>query len=123
MPVCEKVAGGRVLLRGIGERVAPGDRVDVSEAMAAYLTEDRGDFRVVGEGGAPAADEESEAASSNGFDTDAWLDQDYTDRADRVRAGDVDEHLDAIAEAETSSTVLDAIGERRAELDTNADEE
>ena len=47
MPVAEKITGGEVYLRGIDERVAAGDRVEVSEEMATYLTEDRGDFRLV----------------------------------------------------------------------------
>lgn len=51
------------------------------------------------------------------FDADAWLDQPYGERADRVRAGDVDDHLGEIEDAETSENVLDAIGERRAELE------
>lgn len=48
MPVVEKIAGGRVVVRGIGE-FSPGDRADVSEADAAYLCDDRGDFQRVDE--------------------------------------------------------------------------
>jgi len=129
MPTAEKLTGGEVLLRGVDERVSIGDRIEVSEGLADYLRE-RGDFRIVD--GADAADSdavESAAGDSDGsaasdagnagdgFDVDAWLEQPYTDRADRVRAGDVDAHLDVIGEAETSDTVRDAIGERRAAIE------
>lgn len=60
-------------------------------------------------------DEEGDA-----FDEDAWLEPDFSERADRVAAGDVDEHLDVIADVERSDTVLDAVGERRAELEEEA---
>lgn len=50
------------------------------------------------------------------FDLEAFLDDSYTDRADAVAAGEVDAHLDAIEDAETSQTVTDAIETRRDEL-------
>jgi len=121
MPVVEKTHGNQVYIRGAG-RFERDDRKEVSDEMAEYLTEERGDFAVVDEDGDvteveddnDSDDEESEAEA---FDTDAWLEQDYTDREDRVRSGDVDDELELIAESETSNTVLDAIGERRAELE------
>jgi len=102
MPVVEKVRGGRVNVRGIGE-FSPGDRAEVSAADAEYLCDDRGDFERV----------DDAAVSGDGFDAEAWLDQDYRDRADRVEAGDVDEHLGKIRNVETSDTVIDAIDERQ----------
>lgn len=52
------------------------------------------------------------------FDAEAWLDQHYTDRADAVRAGEVDADLDKIADIETSETVRDAVAERLSELES-----
>ena len=104
MPVVEKVSGGRVRVRGIGE-FAPGDRADVSTADAQYLCDERGDFALVNsEGG-------------EDFEVNGWLDNDYQDRADAVREGGVDDYLNEIEEAETSQTVLEAIDERRDELE------
>jgi hypothetical protein len=111
MPRFEKISGGRVYLRGIDEHVAVGDTVEASGDFAAYLSE-RGDFRE------ETVDVEAPTDDvADGFDAGAWLDQDYQDRAARVREGAVDDHLDTIADAETSDTVRDAIGERRAELE------
>jgi len=127
MPVYQKTTGGEVYLRGIGARVSAGDRVDVDGDFAEYL-EDRGDFRPVDvqdaepreTDGADETDstDESDGDSSGGdFDVEVWLDEPYQERADRVLEGEVDAHLETIADGETSTTVQDAIGERRAELD------
>ncbi|MFC5135492.1 MULTISPECIES: hypothetical protein [Haloferacaceae] len=140
MPVHEKTTGGEVLLRGIDERVSAGDRVDVDDDFAAYL-ESRGDFRPVDvqdadfrevdddtdesdstgenddETDETDSTDESNADGSDLIAVDEWLDNPYQERADRVLEGDVDAHLDTIAEEETSTTVQDAIGERRAELE------
>lgn len=61
----------------------------------------------------PADDATADGAE---FDEDAWLDQEYMARAESVRAGEVDEHLDRIETIERSQTVEDAVAERRAEL-------
>ena len=62
--------------------------------------------------------DDEEPGESEDFDADEWIDEHhYQAREEQVRAGDVDEHLDAIAEAESSTTVQDAIGERRAEIE------
>lgn len=119
MPVYEKTTGGEVYLRGIDRRVSAGDRVDVDEEFGEYLG-DRGDFRPVDVQDAEFREVDDQTDSSDdeaGFDADEWLEQDFGDRAEQVRSGDVDEHLDAIDDAETSDTVRDAIGERRAELE------
>ena len=62
-------------------------------------------------------DAEDSAEDAESFDEAAWLDDGYETRAERVRSGDVDDHLDEIEDAETSSTVEDAVAERRAELE------
>lgn len=49
MPTVEKVRGGEVLVRGIDTRFSVGDRADVSDELAAYLCEERGDFERVEE--------------------------------------------------------------------------
>jgi hypothetical protein len=46
-----------------------------------------------------------------------WLDADYQARADSVRAGDVDAHLDDIEACETSKTVIDAVENRRDDVE------
>ncbi|MFW6435002.1 MAG: hypothetical protein ACOCY1_01335 [Halovenus sp.] len=119
MPTVEKVRGNRVYIRATRETYSRGDRAEVDEDLAEYLTEERGDFEIVDADS--DSDEEtstdSDDADAEEFDVDEWLDDDYEDRADAVRAGEVDEHLDEIDEAETSGTVRDAIGERRAELE------
>ncbi|WP_323192412.1 hypothetical protein [Halostella sp. PRR32] len=95
-----------------GETFEPGDVKDVSDGLAETLLE-KPHFSEPETGtGTDETDADAEA-----FDADEWLDQDYGTRADRVEAGDVDEHLDEIAEVETSDTVSDAIGVRRAELE------
>jgi len=104
MPTVEKIRGGRVLVRGLGE-FDLGDRADVSDADAQYLCEERGDFKLVnGEAG-------------EDFDINGWLDNDYRERAEAVRDGGVDAYLNEIEAAETSETVLDATEARRAELE------
>ena len=59
---------------------------------------------------------EGSGSTADDFDLEAFLDDDYQDRADAVEAGEVDDHLDALAEEETSQTVLDAIEARREAL-------
>ena len=117
--------GGHYRVAGVG--FDPGDERDVDADLAEYLT-DRDDFEAIEQTDGPVGQEDeppdetgSDDENSDEFDAEAWLDEDYGDRADRVRAGDVDAHLEAIAEAETSDTVLDAIGERRAELATETE--
>jgi len=62
MPTVEKVSGGLVRVRDIGQfRV--GDRVEVSADEAAYLCDERGDFERVGE----ADDEGSDVEDGAGY--------------------------------------------------------
>ncbi|MFA1612050.1 hypothetical protein [Halobellus rubicundus] len=75
---------------------------------------------------AAAESDETEAsddeASSDAFDADTFLDRNVGPVTDDISAGEADEHLDALAEQADRVTVTDAIGERRAELDTQAQE-
>ena len=67
---------------------------------------------------AGSADESAEQSDESGeFDAEAWLDRSYQDRKQAVQDGDVDDHLDAIEDAETSENVQEAVEERRAELE------
>lgn len=47
------------------------------------------------------------------FDADDWLEHDYEARASMVESGAMDDHLDAVLQAETSQTVIDAVEARR----------
>jgi hypothetical protein len=133
MPTVRYTAdGGRY--RTAGVTFEPGDEHVVPTGKAEHLVEDVGDFEYVdrdetaGDGATDDADPEADgeeladgdgdgdAGDGDEFDIEAWLDIDYGDRTAKVEAGEVDDHLDTIAEAETSETVLDAIGVRRAEL-------
>jgi hypothetical protein len=113
--------GGRY--RTSGHQFEEGDIVDVDEGLAEYLCEQDAFGRVDGDAAAEAPSEDAPASDeepteSEGFDVDAWIDEHhYQARAEQVRAGDHDEHLDAIAGAESATTVQDAVGERRAELE------
>jgi len=133
MPTVEKVSGGRVHIREAGREFDRGDRADVSEATAAYLCEERGDFERVdagaatedGDGADDAATAEPESADEgdesgdvtddaggdvdSSFDADEWLERHYQERADLVEAGAVDAHLETLLEVETSETVRDAV--------------
>ena len=117
MPTVEKTHGGLVLVRSIGERFKVGDRADVDEETARYLTDERGDFALVD--GEEMETDESDADSENDeFDVDRFLDRTpVEDVADDIHAGEADDHLDAVADAADRTTVHDAIGERRAELE------
>ena len=119
MPTVEKTTGGRVYIRSADRRFSVGDRADVSEQEAAYLVEERGDFDIVDDTDSAEANPDVEAESDveESFDIDEWLEQGYTERADRVRSGEVDEHLDVIHDAETSENVIDAVALRTQDLE------
>ena len=110
--------------RTSGHQFEEGDIVDVDEDLADYLCE-KDAFGRVDETPADAEDDtkpepasDEEPAESAGFDVDAWIDEHhYQAREEQIRDGEHDEHLDAIAEAESSTTVQDAVGERRAEIE------
>lgn len=127
MPVVRNNSGRSVYVRNVGD-FEPGEEKEVEERYADYLDENRDDFEVVeeeGEGGGgddgdgsgdgDEADED-EGGVGEVFDADEWLDQDYRERAERVRDGEVDEVLDLVADEETSDTVIEAVEERRNEI-------
>lgn len=101
---------------GPGGRTSPGDIIDVEDNLAEQLLA-KPYFVPVADDVDDHSDEESETASEEEFDGDAWLDQDFSARAEQVRVGEVDAHLERIDDIETSSNVRDAVGERRAELE------
>jgi hypothetical protein len=116
--------GGGGRYRTSGHQFEEGDIVDVDEQLAEYLCEQDAFARVDGDGVVEEPDADAaegggdDADESEAFDVDAWIDEHhYQARAEQVRAGDHDEHLDAIGEAESATTVQDAVGERRAELE------
>ncbi len=104
----------------------PGDEKEVDRETAQHLS-DRDDFVVTvekdaGEESDDGDDEDDEADSeddkADGFDVDAFLDRTPVDDVvEDIEAGEVDDHLDAVAEAAGRVTVEDAIGQRRAELE------
>ncbi|MDB2283660.1 hypothetical protein PM038_00020 [Halorubrum ezzemoulense] len=112
--------GGRY--RTSGHQFEEGDIVDVDEGLAEYLCEKDAFARVDGDPLEEADPTENSGGDTldeaEGFNVDAWIDDNhYQERAEEVRDGVHDEHLDAIAEAESATTVQDAVGERRAELE------
>jgi len=122
MPTIRYTAdGGTYRIAGYGFN--PGDERDVDDDLAEYLA-DREDFEVVGETTEADADtgdgaNRDEESDSETFDEDTWFDDhdDYQDRVAAVEAGDVDTHLDVIKEAESSQNVIDAVEDRRDELE------
>ncbi|QRY21748.1 hypothetical protein JT689_01405 (plasmid) [Halobacterium sp. GSL-19] len=103
----------------------------VSESLAVHLLESSGGFERVQDDatdtGGTDVDSASERPSSDDesgggaewvdWNADDWLDQDYQQRQADVLAGTVDDHLEAIASAETSQTVIDAVESRQADLE------
>ncbi|ELZ05389.1 Rho termination factor N-terminal domain-containing protein [Natrialba aegyptia] len=81
MPKVEKISGGQVFIKSIGQHFSLGDRADVGEELAAYLCDERGDFAIVEELPEPA---------------DLTVDEDSDDLEDKT----VDDLQDLAAEAE-----------------------
>ncbi len=108
----------------------PGDEHEVDRETAEHLS-DHDDFVVTVEKDtaekSDAGDDEGETDSdeqadqddeTDDFDVDAFLDRTPVDDVvEDIEAGEVDDHLDAVAEAAGRVTVEDAIGQRRAELE------
>jgi len=103
--------GGHYRVGGVG--FDPGDEKDVDEELAEHL-EDVGEFEVVDDAGEGLQFDPGEVTD---FSSNGWLENDYQDRADAVREGGLDDYLDEIETAETSDTVLDAVEQRRDELE------
>ena len=98
----QTIEPGEELPEEIAERVAGAHPTDV-EAI-----EDDGDGE--GDGGTDAESDDIE------WSKEAWLEGDYTERAEAVADGRVDDHLDAIEDCETSDNVIEAVEQRRDEL-------
>ena len=132
MPRGQYVGGGGYYIRDGPDFDEAGDEADVGERTADRLCA-RDDFERVtidaedagdddsGDEAADAGDEAADAGDDAGegepFDVEAWLDQDYRTRTERVGDGDVDHILDTIVDIETSQTVQDAVDDRRDELE------
>jgi hypothetical protein len=71
MPVVEKTHGGRVVLRAIGRQLSVGDRAEVSDELAAYLCDDRGDFAVVDDVGATEGETDDDTVGQEDGPPDA----------------------------------------------------
>lgn len=110
-----------------GPTWSEGDVHEVDRATAERLCEqayfehakaDDGEDSV-GESEAPGDGDDGgvDSDAADEFDTAAWLEADYEVRAERVTAGAVDAHLDAVEAAERSQTVIDAVEQRRADLE------
>lgn len=78
MPRVEKVTGGRVYVRGIG-RFRIGDQAEVSEDDAAYLCEERGDFRRVEDADEGDGDVDGEDVDDNAVAEGPYRDRDAVD--------------------------------------------
>lgn len=93
---------GEELPEEIGERVASAHPHQVE---------------AIDDGGADETDDAPDVDEWEDWNEDDWLELDYEQRAEDVQAGRVDDHLEEIVEVETSSTVEDAVEERRDELE------
>ena len=118
MPTVKYTAdGGTYRVGGYG--FEPGDKHDVDDDLAGYLA-DHEDFEVIdGAGGDDVHDEDGppDVDEWDDWSEDSWLELDYQQRADDVREGRVDGHLDDIVDVETSDTVIEAVADRRDELE------
>lgn len=130
---------------GVDIDTEPGEEATVDSDVAAELVDEQEYFEYVDESeadgdsgddgssddgsteGESSSDGEPDAGAdstsgSEGYEfdgEDAWFDDhdDYQARIERVESGDVDDHLDTIANIETSDQVKDAVGVRRAEIE------
>jgi hypothetical protein len=106
MPVVEKTSGGRVHIRDVGETFHIGDQADVSEAQAAYLCEERGDFERVGDEPGPGAEGDADEDSVELVAEPPINPADHTiaELEEALADGEYsDAELDAIADAEAAS--------------------
>lgn len=122
MPTVRYTADGGSYLDADGDRAGPDDPVlEVTDEKAEELVEQFGFEHVDGDGDGVSEEDPLEGKPVAETDVsdhlDRWLDQHYTDRAEQVHAGDADGSLDEVEEAETSETVIDAVQERRDELE------
>jgi hypothetical protein len=117
MPTVRYTGGGTYRVDGVG--FDPGDEKDVNRELADYLT-DRDDFEMVDDAGDDDVSEEDGPPDVDEWEDwgeSDWLELGYTQRADDVREGRVDDYLDEIDAVETSDTVIEAVEDRRSELE------
>lgn len=94
------------------QRIEPGEELpdEIAERVAsAHPT----DVEAIEDDGDDTAAESDDIEWSE----EAWLEGNYSERAEAVADGRVDDHLDAIEDCETSDTVIEAVEDRRAELE------
>ncbi|SIS00310.1 hypothetical protein SAMN05421858_5115 [Haladaptatus litoreus] len=68
MPTVEKIRGGEVYFPALEQDFSKGDRADVSDGLATYLCDERGDFEVVEDDGTLDTNETSGTKSDDGED-------------------------------------------------------
>jgi len=112
MPRVRYLDSSRYAIRGGPVFENEDDEAEVGEDTAERLTA-RDDFERVETDDEPASEPTTEPADVAAFDADEWLEQDYQTRAERVEAGEVDDHFGKILQVETSETVKDAVDARR----------
>jgi len=100
-------ANGRVVEPG---EQLPGDIADQVAASHPQDVEKRETESDDEDGDDEAVDDEAE------WSEEAWLAGDYEERAEAVRDGRVDQHLDDIEDVERSETVTEAVEQRREDL-------
>jgi len=107
-------ANGRVIEPGDEIPTDAADRIASSHPYDVVEADDEAD-----DGADDGADDEaSENDDSDDIEwtEEAWLQGNYTERAEAVADGRVDEQLDAIEDVETSENVIEAVEQRRDEL-------
>lgn len=103
MVTVEKIAGSRYRSPATGE-VTIGDRVDVDEAVAAYLCDERGDFQCVDGGTVDDAEHSSEDETTVPFDPSEYTISELEQRLESDDAETWDEDaVTALLQAERDS--------------------
>lgn len=125
MPIAHYTGGGTY--RVAGHSFTNGDEIEVDRELAEYLAdvedfevhvEKQADLGDVVQEDEPSDETDEEEAEADEFAVDEFLDRTpVEDVAEDIVAGEVDDNLEAIAEAADRVTVQDAVGERRAELE------
>jgi hypothetical protein len=98
------------------QTVEPGEELpdDIAERVAGAHPRDVEAIEDGDDGTTEDGDGESDDIE---WSEEAWLEGDYSERAEAVADGRVDDHLDDIEDCETSDTVIEAVEDRRAELE------
>lgn len=106
--------------RVAGRTFRRGETYEVDEETADLLTA-QPHFET---GPAPSEDDEEESGPVTTEDVtedfpgeDEWLEAEYEERVEAVESGGADSYLDEVEEVERSQQVLDAVEDRREELE------